>query len=72
MTQTINQRILDAINTGFKAGAADDDWDATEMQLARELTAQAGMVWEFSSWSHAASLIRGWPTRRVGNSSLLP
>lgn len=57
MTRTSTKQILDAISAGLAVGAANDDWDAPEMQIARDLTAQAGLVWDFSTWSHAAKSI---------------
>jgi hypothetical protein len=36
---------------------ADSDWDAPEAECARQHTAALGWSWDFSTWSHAASIL---------------
>jgi hypothetical protein len=57
--------VVTAIENGLKRGASDDDWDAPEMQLARDLTEQAGSVWDFDGWRRAADCL-GRPKARLG------
>ncbi len=44
------QQVIDAIDTGIRSGAANDDWDAPQMESARRLTKEAGCVWDFDGW----------------------
>ena len=56
-TTTRAQEVIDAINSGLKAGAQNDDWDAPEMEEARALTALAGSVWDFAGWRETANCL---------------
>jgi hypothetical protein len=49
--------IIDAINAGLKAGGDNEDWDAPEFQVVRDLTEEAGCAWDFSSWSDTLATI---------------
>lgn len=59
------QTILESIERAFE-GCVDDEatarlnemWDAREMQAARELTAEAGIEWDFESWEQTVRLIQ--------------
>lgn len=63
-TPTDAELILECIERAF-AGCVDQEatdrldglWEATELETARALLAEAGIEWEFESWTATAALV---------------
>jgi Leu/Phe-tRNA-protein transferase len=62
-TPTNAQLMIECIDRAFAAciddeafGRLNNDWFASEMVTARELTEAAGITWDFETWEHAAKL----------------
>jgi hypothetical protein len=57
MTKINADKIIEAIDAGFAAGGRDE-WDAPEFQAARDLTEQAGCVWDFTGWRETRQTVQ--------------
>jgi hypothetical protein len=52
---TLLERAVEACDRAARAD--DDNWDAPEADEARCLTAELGLVWDFSTWGHARDVV---------------
>ena len=51
--------MIAAIEAGIAAGGDPSYWEGPEFQMARNLTRDAGMQWDFDGWKHAMRSLEG-------------
>ncbi len=56
-TASFEELMAAAAACRFAEQAHDEDWNSPEAAEARQLTEDLGWSWDFSTWSHAASIL---------------